>query len=89
MSLKFEKRQQIGAKGSMEGILGGGLAECAGRAEALEFGKFCSLILSRLCPAEGAADSIAPRTPPGRKGVTSGTLGKQVRLIMFLVAYFR
>ena len=53
MSLKFEKRQQIGAKGSMDGIFLGGLAECAGRAEALEFGKILHLVSHACAPQRG------------------------------------
>ena len=50
---KFEKNQQIEAEWVDGCYFWEGLAECAGRAEALELGKFCSLILSRCAPQRG------------------------------------
>ena len=67
MSLKFEKRQQIGAKGSMDGIFWGGLAVCAGRAEALEFGKILHLISHACAPQRGRRKMIPFSAAPRRR----------------------
>ena len=56
MSLKFEKRQQIGAKGSMDGILGGALQSVRAGLRLWSLANSASCF-TRLCPAEGAADS--------------------------------
>ena len=61
-----KNQQKLRPNGSMDAILGGGLAECAGRAEALELG-ILGLLFSTLCPAEGAADLNASRIPPGQE----------------------
>ena len=65
MSSKFEKVGKLGPKGSMDGIFWGGPAECAGRAEALEFGKICSPIQHAVPRRGGGGLKREARTPPG------------------------
>ena len=65
--LKIQKNQQIGAQGVDGRYFGAGPAECAGRAEALEFGKFCSLVSHACAPQRGRriVQSLT-RIPPGQ-----------------------
>ena len=57
----MEKISKLRPKGSMEGILGGGLAECAGRAEALEFVKSLHLVSHACAPQRGRRIQSAMR----------------------------
>ena len=63
--LKIQKSRQIEAKGSNPCYFWAGPAECAGRAEALEFGKMQSYSITPVPRRGGGGFKAQARIPPG------------------------